>query len=140
MKSAELQNFRPGSAVRRIQRSAHMSKWNLVAMGQAGLTGWARQFVWAVARLNVRRTGRPEEEILSIIGAAFLAIALINFLREVAAFIAAQRDQHGVPHAVSCRAMGISPAWLDKWLHGDCSSRRGPPGGAGGGGGAPVPA
>lgn len=58
----------------------------------------------------------------------------------VAAFIAAQRDQHGVPHAVSCRAMGISPAWLDKWLHGDCSSRRGPPGGAGGGGGAPVPA
>jgi len=33
----------------------------------------------------------------------------------VAAFIAAQRDAHGVPHAVSCRALGVSQSWLYKW-------------------------
>jgi transposase InsO family protein len=42
----------------------------------------------------------------------------------VAAFIAAQREQHGVPHAVSCRALGVSQAWLYKWLRGDASPRR----------------
>jgi hypothetical protein len=68
-----------------------MSKWNFVAMGQAGLTGWTRQFARPIASSIARRTGRPEEEILSIIGAAFLAIALINFLREVDAVIAAGR-------------------------------------------------
>jgi len=64
-----------------------MSKWNLVAMGQAGLTGWTR----AAARPVARRTGRPEAEILAVIGAAFLAIALIDFLRQVDAVIAAGR-------------------------------------------------
>jgi hypothetical protein len=64
-----------------------MSKWNLVAMGQAGLTGWTRQ----AARPVARRTGRPEAEILSLIGAVFLAIALIDFLRDVDAVIAAGR-------------------------------------------------
>jgi transposase InsO family protein len=33
----------------------------------------------------------------------------------VAGFIAAQRDAHGVPHAVSCRALGVSQAWFYKW-------------------------
>jgi hypothetical protein len=64
-----------------------MSKWNLVAMGQAGLTGWTRQ----AARPVARRTGRPEAEILAVIGAGFLAVALIDFLREVDAVIAAGR-------------------------------------------------
>ena len=72
-----------------------MPKWNLVAMGQAGLTGWtkvvARPVARAVARAVARKTGRPEAEILALIGAAFLAIALINFLREVDAVIAAGR-------------------------------------------------
>jgi putative transposase len=36
----------------------------------------------------------------------------------VAAFIAAQRDGHGVPHAVSCRALGVSQAWFYKWQPG----------------------
>jgi putative transposase len=36
----------------------------------------------------------------------------------VAAFIAAQRDAHGVPHAVSCRALGVSQAWFYKWQPG----------------------
>ena len=68
-----------------------MAKWNLVAMGQAGLTGWSRAAARPVARAVARRTGRPEAEILAVIGAAFLAIAVINFLREVDAVIAAGR-------------------------------------------------
>jgi putative transposase len=39
----------------------------------------------------------------------------------VAAFIAAQRDQHRVPQATSCRALGVSQAWFYKWRHGDAS-------------------
>jgi len=39
----------------------------------------------------------------------------------VAAFIATQREQHGVPHAVACRALGVSQAWFYKWCHGDAS-------------------
>jgi putative transposase len=42
----------------------------------------------------------------------------------VAGFIAAQRAQFGIPYATSCRALGVSPAWLYKWLHGDTSLRR----------------
>jgi hypothetical protein len=68
-----------------------MSKWNLVAMGQAGLTGWTREVAKPVARAVARRTGRPEPEILSAIGAVFLAIALIDFLCNVDAVIAAGR-------------------------------------------------
>ena len=43
----------------------------------------------------------------------------------MAGFIAVQRAQFQVPYAVSCRALGVSPAWLYKWLHGDGSVRRG---------------
>jgi putative transposase len=39
----------------------------------------------------------------------------------VAAFIAAQRDTYRVPHAVACRALGVSQAWFYKWRHGDAS-------------------
>ena len=58
-----------------------MPKWNFVAMGQVGLTGWTRTAAQPVARAIARRTGRPEAQILALIGAAFLAIALIDFLR-----------------------------------------------------------
>jgi transposase InsO family protein len=33
----------------------------------------------------------------------------------VAALIAAQRDEHQIPHAVACRALGVSPSWFYKW-------------------------
>lgn len=33
----------------------------------------------------------------------------------VAGFIAAQRTDHGVPHAVSCRALEVSESWFYKW-------------------------
>ena len=68
-----------------------MAKWNFVAMGQVGLTGWTRVAAGPVAHSIARRTGRPEAQILSLIGGVFLAIALINFLREVDAVIAAGR-------------------------------------------------
>ena len=42
----------------------------------------------------------------------------------MAAFIAAQRAQHDIPHAVSCRALGVSQAWFYKWRGGDASLRR----------------
>ncbi|MDP9442573.1 MAG: IS3 family transposase, partial [Actinomycetota bacterium] len=31
------------------------------------------------------------------------------------AFVAAQRTDHGVPHAVSCRALQLSQSWFYKW-------------------------
>jgi len=33
----------------------------------------------------------------------------------VAALIAAQRDEHQIPHATSCRALGVSRSWFYKW-------------------------
>jgi putative transposase len=42
----------------------------------------------------------------------------------VAGFIAAQRATYGIPYATACRALGVSQAWLYKWLHGDTSIRR----------------
>ena len=33
----------------------------------------------------------------------------------MAAFIAAQRDGHRIPHAVACRALGVSQSWFYKW-------------------------
>ena len=36
----------------------------------------------------------------------------------MAAFIVSQREVHGVPHAVSCRALGVSPSWFYRWKPG----------------------
>jgi putative transposase len=36
----------------------------------------------------------------------------------VAALIAAQRDEHRVPHAAACRALGVSRSWFYKWKDG----------------------
>lgn len=33
----------------------------------------------------------------------------------VASFVADQRTDHGVPHAVSCRALEVSESWFYKW-------------------------
>jgi transposase InsO family protein len=41
----------------------------------------------------------------------------------VAAFIASQREQHGVPQAVSCRALGVSQSWFYKWKDGELPPR-----------------
>jgi transposase InsO family protein len=38
--------------------------------------------------------------------------------------IAAQRAEHGIPHAVACRALDVSQAWFYKWRRGDVSVRR----------------
>ena len=42
----------------------------------------------------------------------------------MAGFIVAQRAQHRVPCATSCRALGVSPSWYYKWRDGDASPRR----------------
>jgi len=42
----------------------------------------------------------------------------------VAGFIAAQRADHGIPYAVSCRALGVAEGWFYKWKDGDRSPRR----------------
>ena len=68
-----------------------MPKWNFAAMGQAGLTGRTRSIARPVARAIARRTGRSEAEILSLMGAALLAMALINFVRTVDTVIKAGR-------------------------------------------------
>ncbi len=42
----------------------------------------------------------------------------------MASFIAAQRADHGIAYAVSCRALGVSEGWFYKWKDGDRSPRR----------------
>jgi putative transposase len=42
----------------------------------------------------------------------------------LAAFIAAQRAEHGVPQVTACRALGVSQAWFYKWRGGDVSTWR----------------
>ena len=68
-----------------------MPKWNWVTMGQVGLSGWTKVAAKPLARAVARATGRPEAQILSLIGAGFLAVSLIDFLRQVDAVIAAGR-------------------------------------------------
>lgn len=41
----------------------------------------------------------------------------------MATLIAAQREQHGIPHAVSCRALGVSQSWFYKWVQGELPPR-----------------
>jgi len=41
----------------------------------------------------------------------------------VAGFIASQRDAHGIPQAVSCRALGVSQSWFYKWKDGQLPPR-----------------
>ena len=70
-----------------------MPKWDFEAMGQVGLPPQTRAAVQPVVRAVARWTGRPEAQILSLIGAGFLAISLIDFLRQVDAVIAAGRPR-----------------------------------------------
>jgi putative transposase len=42
----------------------------------------------------------------------------------VAEFIAAQRSQYGIPHATSCRALGVSEAWFYNWRSRGHSARQ----------------
>ena len=41
----------------------------------------------------------------------------------MAAFIAAQRDRYRIPHALSCRALGVSQSWFYKWRGGTLPPR-----------------
>ena len=92
--------------IRRVR--LEMSRWNFVAMGQAGLTGSTRKVAEPVARSIARRTGRPEREILSLIGAVFLAITVVDFLRNVDSVIIAGRTGRRPPNAAPA-APGAHP-------------------------------
>lgn len=35
----------------------------------------------------------------------------------VAEFIASCRTKHGIPHAIACRALGVSQSWFYKWIN-----------------------
>jgi hypothetical protein len=87
-----------------------MPKWNWVAMGEVGLTGRARMAAKPVARAIARRTGRPEAQILALIGAGFLAISLVDFLRQVDAVIAAGRTTPSAGQGRSRRTHPEGPA------------------------------
>jgi transposase InsO family protein len=41
----------------------------------------------------------------------------------VAGFIVSQRERHGIAHAVSCRALGVSQSWFCKWKDGELPPR-----------------
>ena len=41
----------------------------------------------------------------------------------MAALIAAQRDEHQIPQAVACRALGVSRSWFYKWKDGTLTPR-----------------
>ena len=70
-----------------------MRRWNLIAMGETGVTGVVTAKVAKpIANSISRRTGRSEDQILAIMGGAgILAISLIYFLRTVDAVITAGR-------------------------------------------------
>jgi putative transposase len=42
----------------------------------------------------------------------------------VAGFISSQRTDHGVPHALACRALGVSESWFYKWNNRPLTSRQ----------------
>ena len=42
----------------------------------------------------------------------------------VAQFVAAQRTDHGIPHAITCRALGVSASWFYKWRDRDPTPRQ----------------
>ena len=52
----------------------------------------------------------------------------------VASFIAAQRTDYRIPHAVSCRALEVSESWFYKWRDRRADSPRGASGRPGRGG------
>ncbi len=73
-----------------------MPKWNFAAMAQAGLTGRTRDVARPAARAIARRTGRSEADILSLMGAALLATAVINFVRLVSTVMRFPPDRGGI--------------------------------------------
>jgi hypothetical protein len=78
-----------------------MSNWNLVAMGETGLTGSTAKIAKPIAKVISERTGRSEPQVLALIGAALLAVTLIDFLRTVDAVVVAGRKRLPVSSSAS---------------------------------------
>ena len=78
-----------------------MSNWNLVAMGETGLTGSTAKIAKPIAKVISERTGRSEPQVLALLGAALLAVTLIDFLRTVDAVVVAGRKRLPVSSSAS---------------------------------------
>ena len=46
----------------------------------------------------------------------------------VASFVASQRTEHGVPHALTCRALDVGESWFYKWRDRPPTPRQAAPG------------
>jgi len=68
-----------------------MTAWNVEAMGQAGLSDPIMTVARPLAGSIARKTGRSEDQILSLMGAVLLAMTLYDFIRTVMDVIQAGR-------------------------------------------------
>jgi hypothetical protein len=68
-----------------------MSGLDYEAMGTVGLPTAAKRVAEPVAAFVARRTGRSTSQILALVGAGFLALSVIQFLRTVDSVVSAGR-------------------------------------------------
>jgi transposase-like protein len=77
-------------------------------------------------RAELARLRRENAELAmerDVLSAAWPSGSRTRWAVAVAALIAAQRDEHRVPHAVACRALGVSRSWSCKWNGGMLTPR-----------------
>jgi hypothetical protein len=72
--------------------AAERSDRDLVAMGGSGLKGWRRKAAEPVARAISKRTSLTETQVRAAIGAIFLALTVVAFLRSMAMIVRAGRS------------------------------------------------
>jgi hypothetical protein len=65
---------------------------DLVAMGEKGLTGWRRRAAEPVARAVSSRTSLTEAQVRALIGACFLALTILAFMRTMRGVLRAGRE------------------------------------------------
>jgi hypothetical protein len=82
-----------------------MGNWNYQAMGRVGLTGTTAKIAKPIAASISRRTGRPQSQILGLIGASFLAMYFAHVARTVTQIIAAGRKGAECPPRIDHQMM-----------------------------------
>ena len=97
----------PRHGGRRRNGAHQLSTWSFVAMGEVGLTGPTGKVAGPIARVIARRTGRSKAKMLALIGAAFLAAALIDFLRSLDRVLVAGRLVHDPANCAPRNTQGL---------------------------------